>query len=129
MHLEHVEMRPAHDISTMPYYGGHFKIVCEDPRLSLPYVGKSIRGLNMSKVKPTGLQAGDFECLLAICAASLNIEAVDPNNLGPAQKKIRNNYLYYNPTFNVARDAMKRLSVMTGHIARSVPAVNDEEER
>ena len=65
--------------------------------------------------------------MLAICAASLNIEAVEPN--GPAQKKIKNDYLYYNPTSKPARDAMSRLSVLTGHVARSVPAVNDEEER
>ena len=80
----------------------------------------------MSKVKPTALGEGEFDCLLAICAAILNIEAVEPN--GPAQKKIKNNYLYYNPTFKMARDAMTRLSVLTGHMARSVPAGNDADD-
>ena len=129
MHLSAVEMMKTFDITQIPNYRDRFKIVCEDPRLSLPFVCKTVRILNIAKVNPMGLGAGEFECLLAMCAASLHIEAVEPN--GPSQKNIKNNYLYYNPTFKLARDAMSRLSVLTGHVVRSVPAVKDanDEER
>jgi hypothetical protein len=64
----------------------------------------------------------EFQLLLSICAASLDVEAVDPNSLGKETKKVRNNFLYNDNKFKMARDAMGRLSVMCNHIARSLPA-------
>ena len=97
-------------------YGYSWAIVCEDERLSIRHVGKTIRVLNMNLAteKPKVLQFDEFNLLLSICAASLDIEQVQPNE-GPAFKKIRNRFLWED-NYKKARDAFGRLSVVCNHI-------------
>ena len=112
-------------------YGYSRIIVCEDPRLSIPFVGKTIRVLNVNKAKetPEVLPLPEFNLLLAICAASLNIEQVQPND-GPSFKRIRNRFLS-DATYKKARDAFGRLSVVVNHIEPSFRAAvpdNDDDD-
>ena len=72
---------------------------------------------------------GEFDLLLAICAASLDIELVQPNE-GPAFKKITNKFLWED-NYKKARDAFGRLSVVANHIQPpwrvAVPDDDDDE--
>ena len=98
--------------------------------MSIPHVGKHIRVLNMNlaKEQPKVLPLDEFELLLSICAASLDIEAVKPQ--GPAQKKIKNKLLWDDVVFRKAHDAFGKLSVLCNHVAAplKVAAVNDDLE-
>ena len=116
-HLKEVEVCKAFDVTTLPYYGDHFKIVCEDPRLSLPFVCKRIKMINLKGKQPQPLTTAEFDILLSTCAASLNIEAAQPN--GPAHKKIQNNFIWYDANFKSARDAIGRLRVTMSHVCRA----------
>ena len=116
------------DVRQCEKYGYSWKIVCEDGRLSIPHIGKRIRVLNMNwaKEKPKTLPLKEFELLLSICAASLDIEAVEPT--GPAQKKIQNSLLWYDDDFKEARNAFRKLSMLCNHVAAplKVAAVDDD---
>ena len=128
MHLPEVQEITTKDVKKCENYGYSWKIVCEDERLSIPYIGKRIRVLNMNlaKEKPKTLPLPEFELLLSICAASLDIEAVTTK--GPVQKKIKNNFLWYDVDFRKARDAFGKLSVVCNHVAAplKVAAVDDD---
>ena len=89
-HLPEVQEITTRDEKTYDNCSRSWKIVCEDPRLSIPYVGKTIRVLNMNlaEAPPSVLPLEEFGLLLSICAASLDIEAVMPDRL--LQKKIKN---------------------------------------
>jgi hypothetical protein len=124
-HLKEVEVTEAFDVTRLPNYGDHFKIVCQDPRLSLPFVGKRIKMINLMGKEPEPLTTQEFDILLSTCAASLNIESVEPN--GPAQRKIQNNFIWYDPTFKSARDAIGRLRVTMSHVCRAPAALPDDD--
>ena len=121
-----VDLKNAND-----NYGYIWTIVCEDSRLSVPFVGKSIRVLNvkLATEAPEVLPLGEFDLLLAICAASLDIERVQPNE-GTSFKRIRKRFLY-DATYKKARDAFGRLSVVANHIQPpwrvAVPDDDDDE--
>ena len=117
VHLPEVVEIKACDVKNVnDQYGYSWAIVCEDERLSIRHVGKTIRVLNMNLAteKPKVLQLDEFNLLLSICAASLDIEQVQPNE-GPAFKKIRNRFLWED-NYKKARDAFGRLSVVCNHI-------------
>ena len=130
MHLPEVQEITTTDVTKMYMYGYSFRIVCEDERLSIPYIGKRIRVLNMNlaKTHPTVLPLPEFELLLSICAASLDIEAATPN--GPAQSKIKKDFLWYDTNYQKAREAFGRLSVVCNHIEAplKVAAADDDLE-
>ena len=73
---------------------------------------------------PRPLTSEELDVLITVCSASLNIEACEPN--GPAQKKIKNDFLWYKPEFRQARDSLARLNVMCNHMDR--PMVVELEE-
>ena len=118
MTLPEATMIKSYDVTGLDQYGGGWKIVCESPQLSLPHVGKYVRVLNMRRAQnpPQPLAAAELDTLITVCSASLNIEAAEPN--GPSQKKIKNDFLWYNPKFAQARDSLARLNVMVNHIDR-----------
>ena len=125
------EIRSVDAKSDNDNYGYSWIIVCEDPRLSIPFVGKTIRVLNMNKSKetPEVLPLPEFNLLLAICAASLNIEQVQPNE-GPSFKRIRKKFLI-DTTYKKARNAFGRLSVVVNHLEppfRAVVPDNDDDD-
>ena len=122
MHLPEVQEISTKDVKTCDNYGYSWKIVCQDERLSIPYFGKRIRVLNMNlaNATPSVLNPDEFDLLLSICTASLAIEEVTPN--GPAQKKIRNGFLYADDNYKKAHEAFRRLSVVCNHIARPLQA-------
>ena len=131
MHLPEVEEIKSVDAKTASEsYGYSWTIVCEDSRLSIPVVGKSIRVLNMKLATeaPEVLPLGEFDVLLAICAASLDIERVQPNE-GPSFKRIRKRFLY-DATYKKARDAFGRLSAVANHIQppRRVAVPDDDDD-
>ena len=106
-------------------------IVCEDQRLRTPFVGKTVRVFNMNKATqaPEVLPLPEFNLLLAICAASLNIEQVQPNE-GPSFKRIRKKFLV-DTTYKKARSAFGRLSVVVNHLEppfRAVVPDNDDDD-
>jgi hypothetical protein len=122
MHLPEVREIATKDVSKMENYKYSWTIVCEDERLSLPYVGKRIRVLdmNLATSSPKTLPLVEFELLLSICAASLAIEEVKPN--GPAQTKIKNGFLWYDLNFKKAQEAFGRLSVVCNHVEAPLKA-------
>ena len=127
MYLPEVREIATKDVSKMENYAYSWRIVCEDERLSLPYVGKRIRVLdmNLATSSPKTLPLVEFELLLSICAASLAIEDVKPN--GPAQKKIRDGFLWYDVNFKRAKEAFGRLSVVCNHIEAPLKAAADDD--
>ena len=84
--------------------------------MSIPWVGKTIRVLNMNLAKetPEVLPLEEFNLLLSICAANMDIQQVQPNE-GLSFKKIRNAFVY-DVNYNKAREAFGRLSVVVNHI-------------
>ena len=72
------------------------------------------------------LPLDEFELLLSICAASLDIEAVKPQ--GPAQKKIKNKFVWDDVVFRKARDAFGKLSVLCNHVAAPLKVVADVDD-
>ena len=66
--------------------------------------------------------------MLSICAASLDIEAVEPT--GPAQKQIKNAFLWNDVNFKEAHNAFRKLSALCNHVAAplKVAAVEDDLE-
>ena len=69
----------------------------------------------------------ELNLLLSICAASLNIEQVQPNE-DTSFKKIRKTFLH-DATYKKAREAFGRLSVVVNHIEPSfrVAVPNDDD--
>jgi hypothetical protein len=88
--LPEVEEIISKDVKKCEGYGWSWKIICEDPRLSIQHVGKRVRVLNahLAKEMPQTLPLDQFQLLMSICAASLNIEVMDP--IGPVQRRIKN---------------------------------------
>ncbi len=70
--------------------------------------------MNLATSSPKTLPLVEFELLLSIRAASLAIEDVQTS--GPAQKKIRDGFLWYDANYKRAKDAFGRLSVVYNHI-------------
>ena len=91
-----------------PNYGWSYKVVCEDPRLYIPHVGKQYRAidLKLSDRIPNFLEMSELELLLDVCAASLDVDVV-PTSAGSATRRLQNSF-HYNPTFFKARDLLRR---------------------
>ena len=85
--------------------------------MSIPYVGKTIRVLNMNlaEAPPSVLPLEEFGVLLSICAASLDVEAVEP--WVPAQRRIKTNFLHDDTNFKKARHAFGCLNMVCNHVA------------
>jgi hypothetical protein len=103
-------------------YSWGWKIVCEDEHLSIPYVGKHIRMLNMdwAKEMPKTLPLDKFQLLFSCCTANLDIEVVKPH--GPALRKIRHGFWWGDTDYENAHDAFARLSVVCNHIVAPLKA-------
>ena len=97
--------------------------------MSIPYVGKTIRVLNMNlaEAPPSVLPLEEFGVLLSICAASLDVEAVEP--WVPAQRRIKTNFLHDDTNFKKARHAFGCLSMVCDQVAGPLKAaaVADED--
>ena len=107
--LKEVATIKAANPADIQHYSTGFKIVCEDPWLSLPFASKQVHVIDLAKRDTTveTLNFVELEILLDVCAATLDVEGKVPN--GPAEKKMRNDFIYYNQTFKKARDTMKAL--------------------
>ena len=106
MTLPEVVMISAKDPKDVQNFGHSWKLVCEDERLSIPYVGKQVRviDLNRGSHVPPFMGLYELELLLDVCAASLAIETAPTS--GPAEEKVQRNLRWYNPTFKAARAAL-----------------------
>jgi hypothetical protein len=127
MHLPEVSMLKAGDPKDKLNFQWHWKLVCENPELSIQHVGKMIRVIDLTKGDgraPDFMSTAELDLLLDICAAGLNVEHADAD-LGPANKKIRNNILYYSENFQSARTAMRRITALSHQaVPRAVSAAS-----
>ncbi len=103
-------------------YGWSWKIVCEDARLSLPRIGQQIKVLDLNSIKdtprmPTIISMAELELLLDVASASLDIENAPTS--GPAERKMKNNIVWYNDNFKRARIALHRLNTVVDQVVPS----------
>jgi len=95
------------------YHKLGWKIVCEDPRLSLPMVGKMIKVIDLVDCPPhkfpQALTPAELQVFLDICAATLDIERAP--TMGKSEENIKWPYSS-NPTFHKAREVLTRLSAL-----------------
>ena len=116
MHLPEVSMLKAGDPKEKHVFNYHWKLVREDPNLSIPRVGKMVRVIDLTKgaaKAPPFMNTAELDLSLDICAAGLDVEHADAKGLGPSDEKIRNGILYYSETFQSARTAMLRINALS----------------
>ena len=86
MNLPEVRQITAIDPDTVPHYGCHWKLVCQDKRLSIPHAGKQIRVIDLRQgtgVVPRTMGAPELDFLVHVCAAMLDVEQAAQS---PAEK-------------------------------------------
>ena len=69
--------------SDLDYWG--VRVVCEDTRLSMRAPGQVYLGIDLSTRAYSDIDPEEFEALLHIAAAGMDIEAMNP--AGPADRK------------------------------------------
>ena len=106
--LPEVEQIKVINPQELQNYEYHWRIVCQDRRLSCPHAGKQIRVINLKRADnmPDSISVEDLECLVALCASTLDIENCEQTT---ANKKIAKHFADQH-AFQCGRAALQRMN-------------------